>query len=197
MITLGFNILGNLNKPATSQAALGLPFWRIVIASGILTSIMGFMNLIATFFFSDSKHGITGRQVRSQGAALPKSPPSTSSSHSKAFSLSPSSSVHRAPSPVLPSYNAPQQSAPEERRRSLFGMKLPVRLSQMQISKPFHASPEQFEKFANRSSPVVPDVQRPPTALHPYHNVGRNDAPQVPRYPASSRYSVDSTITRF
>jgi glucan phosphoethanolaminetransferase (alkaline phosphatase superfamily) len=47
MIVLGFNILGNLNKNATSQESLGLPMWRIVIASGILSSLMGFFNIVA------------------------------------------------------------------------------------------------------------------------------------------------------
>lgn len=47
MFALGFNILGNLNKPATSIEKLGLPLWRVVIAGGILTSIMGFFNVVA------------------------------------------------------------------------------------------------------------------------------------------------------
>jgi hypothetical protein len=47
MIALGFNVLGNLNKAATSQTNLGLPMWRIVIASGILASLMGLFNIIA------------------------------------------------------------------------------------------------------------------------------------------------------
>ena len=54
MVVLGFNILGNLNKDATSEESLGLPLWRIVIASGILTSVMGVANVIAvstTVFF--------------------------------------------------------------------------------------------------------------------------------------------------
>lgn len=47
MIVLGINMLGNLNKPATSEKSLGLPFWRIVIGSGIIIFILGFVNLIA------------------------------------------------------------------------------------------------------------------------------------------------------
>lgn len=47
MIILGFNVLGHLNKAATSVENLGLPLWRLVIASGILTSIMGFFNIVA------------------------------------------------------------------------------------------------------------------------------------------------------
>lgn len=47
MIVLGVNILGNLNKEATSQKSLGMAFWRIVIASGILVFVLGFFNIVA------------------------------------------------------------------------------------------------------------------------------------------------------
>lgn len=47
MVVLGINMLGNLNKPATTQKSLGLAFWRIVIGSGIVVFILGFVNLIA------------------------------------------------------------------------------------------------------------------------------------------------------
>jgi hypothetical protein len=47
MLLLGNDILGNLNKQATSQKSLGLAFWRIVIAAGIVVIIMGTINLFA------------------------------------------------------------------------------------------------------------------------------------------------------
>jgi hypothetical protein len=47
MIFLGNSVLGNLNKHATSQESIGLPFWRLVIASGIIVFVMGFINLFA------------------------------------------------------------------------------------------------------------------------------------------------------
>lgn len=47
MLVLGFNILGNLNKAATSVQNLGLPLWRVVIAGGILNSIFGVVNIVA------------------------------------------------------------------------------------------------------------------------------------------------------
>jgi hypothetical protein len=47
MLALGNNILGNMNKEATSQKSLGLPFWRLVIASGIVVFIFGFVNIVA------------------------------------------------------------------------------------------------------------------------------------------------------
>jgi len=47
MIFLGISILGNLNKEATSQKSLGMPFWRVVIASGIVVLVMGPINILA------------------------------------------------------------------------------------------------------------------------------------------------------
>ncbi|KAJ9613081.1 hypothetical protein H2200_003022 [Cladophialophora chaetospira] len=68
MIFLGNSILGNLNKEATSQKSIGLSFWRLVIASGIIVFVMGFINLFASFIFRDTKAHLTARQVRSHGA---------------------------------------------------------------------------------------------------------------------------------
>jgi hypothetical protein len=45
MVILGNNILGNLNKEATSQKSLGLPFWRVVIGAGIIVFALGFVNI--------------------------------------------------------------------------------------------------------------------------------------------------------
>lgn len=50
MICLGFLDLGNLNKASTSVQNLGLPMWRVVIASGILVAIFGLFNIIAASF---------------------------------------------------------------------------------------------------------------------------------------------------
>lgn len=47
MCMLGNEILGNLNKNATSKKSLGLPFWRIVISSGIVAIVMGVVNIFA------------------------------------------------------------------------------------------------------------------------------------------------------
>ena len=47
MIILGVSILGNLNKEATSQKSLGKSMWQCVISSGIVNSIMGFVNIFS------------------------------------------------------------------------------------------------------------------------------------------------------
>lgn len=186
MVILGFNTLGNLNKQATSVENLGLALWRIVIAAGILSTIIGIANIIATFIFSSIKLGITGRQVRDHGATTyPKA--SSVSTYSRS-----SGSIRKTENTVLPSYNRP--TSPEDRRKSRFGLKFPIRMSG--IGKPMQTTDEQVSKWDDRSSPVAPAVQRPPTALHPALN------PPAPSYasraPArSSIYSEVSNMTRF
>ncbi|KIV93720.1 hypothetical protein PV10_04915 [Exophiala mesophila] len=68
MIFLGNSILGNLNKEATSQESLGMAFWRLVIASGIIVLVLGPINILASYIFRDHKSHVTARQVRSDGA---------------------------------------------------------------------------------------------------------------------------------
>jgi hypothetical protein len=185
MIVLGFNTLGNLNKQATSVENLGLALWRVVISAGILSSIIGVANIIATFTFSNIKLGITGRQVRDNGATtFPKSSPRNS------FSISRSGSMNKE-NTVLPSYQT--STSPEERRKSRFGLKFPIRMSG--IGKPVPTNTEQFSQWDDRSSPVVPEVKRPDTALHPALSV-----PQPAYGHARSRssvYSEVSNMTRF
>lgn len=105
MIVLGINMLGNLNKPATSQKSLGLAFWRIVIASGIIVFFMGWVNLIASYVFRERKKGITARQVRAHGAVAELKSPSTShGKHIDEYNLR-----HGSESPARPraAYMAP------------------------------------------------------------------------------------------
>ena len=87
MVFLGISLLGNLNKQATSQSSLGLAFWRLVIAAGIIILTMGAVNIIAvsgtstytnsktnqqqSYIFRDTKRGVTARHVRSHGAVAP------------------------------------------------------------------------------------------------------------------------------
>lgn len=47
MMVIGLNMLGNMNKEATSQKSLGMPFWRLLVASGILAIVIGSFNVVA------------------------------------------------------------------------------------------------------------------------------------------------------
>ena len=62
MIAIGLNMLGNMNKEATSQKSLGMPFWRLLVASGILSIVIGFFNVVAVSS-SNSLSGLTNADL--------------------------------------------------------------------------------------------------------------------------------------
>ena len=171
MIIIGVSILGNLNKQATSEGSLGTTFWRLVIASGIIVSILGVANIFAvsclqqdlstvrlrsltaiqSYMFRQKSLGITARQVRDHGAVAPQKvyvSPSPSKSNGRR-------SLHLGRSDTLPSYYTKNHSTYEQE---------PIR----NISAPIAAKP-QFDKSKRNSSapPVLNGVQRPDLAFHP------------------------------
>lgn len=72
MLALGTLILGNLNKEATSEDSLGTSCWQLLIASGIVTSIFGLINIVANYLFRKKKLGVSARMVRAYGASAPQ-----------------------------------------------------------------------------------------------------------------------------
>lgn len=119
MIVLGINMLGNLNKPATSQKSLGLAFWRVVIASGIIIFIMGWINLVASYVFRDRNNGITARQVRAHGAVAASMTPKAQSVTSSTPSA-PELAQTYINNPVTPTKSSnPFRILTSERRQSI------------------------------------------------------------------------------
>lgn len=121
MIVLGINMLGNLNKPATSQKSLGLAFWRVVIASGIVVFIMGWVNLVASYVFRDRSNGITARQVRAHGAvAVSMTPKAQSVTSSTASAPELAQTYINNPNPVNPTKSSnPFRILTTDRRQSI------------------------------------------------------------------------------
>lgn len=151
MIILGISVLGNLNKTATSEQSLGGTFWRLVIASGIVVSIMGVVNIFATFMFRNKDLDITARQVRAHGSTAPQkvyvSPSTSRSSPRRSFHLK-----RRSASETLPSYRTDNQ--PKYQTRN--------------VSAPMPATSHVREyKGDEEAVPVVNGVQRPDLAAHP------------------------------
>ncbi|KAI9855550.1 MAG: hypothetical protein M1824_006052 [Vezdaea acicularis] len=152
MITVGCSILGNLNKEATRPDKLGPPFWRIVIAAGIVVTVLGFVNIVASYVFRDKDLGITARHVRQHGATAPQkdlsSSPSTASNRSrKSFRMMAGRST------PLPSYH-PSTSRFSRAERN---PKLPLTISRPMINE------EQFRKITRSATPI----ERPDDAYHP------------------------------
>ena len=74
MLLLGNNLLGNLNKTATSQKNLGMSFWRLTIGAGIVVIVMGVVNVVAVSPSTLSQvylHTDINRRASSSG--MPKS----------------------------------------------------------------------------------------------------------------------------
>ncbi|KAI1002741.1 hypothetical protein K3495_g5461 [Podosphaera aphanis] len=183
MMTLGCRILGDLNKDTTTVEVLGLPAMRILISAGSLSLLFGFLNIIATYTFCHRKLGITARQIRSYGAAVKPnmdsfedtslSPDSanyaTSLDHAGYYQASRKPSSSCFPLPIAARYGS--RSSPPKKS---------------DISPPTLQDLEKAENIAKHCSPVVPGLQRPPTAMHPayQHN-----------YPNTSRFSEVSAMS--
>ncbi len=193
MVMLGCDLLGNLNKPQFSETNLGMPIWRLVLGAGILSITFGFFNIAASFVFRDRQNGITARMIRSDGnLAAPK----------------PKGEV------VVEDYFSAQsgsqrglkEPAPRFNRVTKLFTKSPFRASRkMEISNPIlHPRDDDLEAGSHtgshtgshsdtwdqdRASPIVPDMQRPPTAMHPAYTGGN-------RSTRSNAYSV-ANMPRF
>ncbi|KAI9680569.1 MAG: hypothetical protein M1817_004009 [Caeruleum heppii] len=157
MMVVGVSILGNLNKQATSQESLGLAFWRIVIASGIVIIVLGFANIVVSYVFRDKRLDVTARQIRAHGAVATQHPTTTLSASSSRKSFR-SELVRKA---TLPTHHTNEY----EPRRPL-SFKMPIN-----ISRPMNTN-TQFKDHA-RGAPVnhADDPQ------HPIYAQMTHDAP--------------------
>lgn len=113
MIIVGVSILGNLNKKATSQESLGTHYWSIVIASGILSLILGVVNVFASYIFRSRKLGVTARMLRSHGAVAQQKVLS-----SRTSSTSRRRSFHLGRSDSLPLYHSKAETVAPKRNIS-------------------------------------------------------------------------------
>ncbi|RKF72460.1 hypothetical protein GcM1_248179 [Golovinomyces cichoracearum] len=202
MILVGSGILRNLKEEIVKRGeddnqvdlgSLGTVLWPLVLSSGILSLLLGVFNIIATYVFCEKAQGITGRQIRMHSNSASTTKPESL----KAFSMSSSPELQPSIS------NIHHYNSRKERRRSRFRFPLSIAKSnqppcsqdeEQNISYPSSSqSPnmEKIERSLDRASPVVPELLCPPSAHHPAYNS------TSPKYPASSRYSVVSNMTRF
>lgn len=65
----GINIFGELSHREASQKKLGMPFWQLTLAAGILSIIMAVFNLIFSYVFRDPTNNLSARHIRAHGAA--------------------------------------------------------------------------------------------------------------------------------
>lgn len=201
MVVMGCHILGNLNRRSVTANELGGHFYRLILASGILAITFGCFNIVSSFVFSDSANGITARNVRSDGAIASPSPYKGGSAYSDTYSTR-SESVRKEKGFRRLTQKFPWANKDGEKGHT------------RQISKPFDFShqndngadiesaaaaaaasrvsddktrdyePSAYPESEDRRSPIMPEIPRPPTALHP-------------AYSRHTHYSEASNMNRF
>lgn len=163
MVVMGCQVLGNLNEPAIRPGKIGQEFYNLVLATGTLALTFGVANIASSILFADRKAGINARMIRSDGNLAAAAGESDAISDLEE-----------------------KRASGRWTRRFTF-----ANGHRLKISRPIPQAPRDVEsQYAgddwreNRTSPILPDVKRPDTALHPLHT-------------GLSRYSEASHLNRF
>ncbi|KAI0011709.1 hypothetical protein F4779DRAFT_175886 [Xylariaceae sp. FL0662B] len=158
MILMGCHHLGALSRDTFSK---NVPFqvWQAIMGSGILAISFGVTNIIASLAFRNDKGRVRAREIRNRGATT--------------------QDVQ-----FVPDYDSYRSNSVRKEKRSSFWRF--GKGEKPQISHPIAHDLEHGpdgHPGDDRRSPVMPQVQRPPTALHPMNR--------------TSLYSEASHIDRF
>ncbi|KAF9772271.1 hypothetical protein IL306_010053 [Fusarium sp. DS 682] len=174
LIFIGANLLGQLNLPHYGPKELGLPFWRLVVAAGILALTFGVANLICTAIF----HGgnVNARKIRANGSLAADDEesfgkPKSTYSASLANEDQPKSTFKRF------FWDRKRDPSPGRQRRRL-NISQPITRDHdiernapppphYEHQEPSFTSRPSHDSGEDRRSPIVPEVRRPDTALHP------------------------------
>ncbi len=203
MVFCGFQPLGDYWKPGYQVETIGLEWWRAILAASILCVTFGFCNIIASMVFrvpaSKTEDGIkvTSRQIRTHGNLALQHASKKHLDMEQSFVSHYSPPAHRDNFSAR-SWDKEEQVEPSSAVRRITRVFNPrnFRKSRIQISKPIpqdldperghssHSYPHGGSAHDDdRASPVLPGLQRPPTALHP-------------AFTAASRYS-EAHMDRF
>ncbi|AEO71695.1 3f7a26af-ae52-418b-b2e1-fe70533629b0 [Thermothielavioides terrestris] len=176
MIFIGFQVLGDLIKPAYTTDSIGWAWWRAFLASGILAITFGFFNIFGAMVFRASviEKGVrikaTSRMIRTHGKLALQQASDNAFNASHSFS-EPYSPPHRD-NWSAQSWSKEAEVEPSSAVKRLTRVLNPknFRKSRPYISKPFPQNLDNLDVeqgHEDRASPILPTVQRPPTAMHP------------------------------
>ncbi|OLN95301.1 hypothetical protein CCHL11_04778 [Colletotrichum chlorophyti] len=175
MIVMGCYVLANTAEAAFSAKTIGLPLWRLNIASGILAITFGFFNIVSSIIFRDGGMGINARNIRSDGTLA-----SGKSSFVDGYSVRSDSVRQEKSFKRLTQKFTPWNKTGTNNARPKISHPIAPDVEQG------HASDSERDWNEDRRSPIMPDINRPPTALHPMNNGAR-----------FTKYSEASHIDRF
>ncbi|KAL9629386.1 MAG: hypothetical protein Q9164_006902, partial [Protoblastenia rupestris] len=171
MLILGVSILGNLNKEATSQKNLGTSMWQCVISSGIITCIIGIVNIFASYMFRQKSLEITARMIRAHGVQAPQKvtpyisplPSNRPSQRRRSFLL------NRSNTDVLPSYHTNKSATRNISEPIGRGGGAGLGFSAEKRASSVYEDAANGREGGIHLPPVVNGVPKPDLAHHPYY----------------------------
>ncbi|OTB04132.1 hypothetical protein M426DRAFT_320978 [Hypoxylon sp. CI-4A] len=174
MVLMGGHLLGALSNDTYKNKNVPFQVWQAIMGVGIIAIAFGATNIIASLLFSNRASNVHAREIRNNGATT------------------------RDVDFTEESLSYSNDSIRKEKRKSRwpFGPKADAKPDiKPKISHPITRDVEYGHNddaaIDTRSSPIIPEIKRPPTALHPmYLNAHANDN-------RSSYYSEASHLERF
>lgn len=155
MILIGCHLLGGLNSGTYTEAGVPSQISQVIIGAGIIAITFGFTNIFASLLFKNER--VRAREVRQAGATT----------RDVNFNDGYSS---RANSTRKPNISGPMPMSG--------GDAYPLNPADY-----FAEDAKSVTSYDTRHSPIMPEISRPPTAMHPANRV--------------TQYSEASHIDRF
>ncbi|KAI1107340.1 hypothetical protein F4804DRAFT_329375 [Jackrogersella minutella] len=163
MILMGCHLLGALSNSTYNNKDVPFQVWQAIMGAGIIAIAFGVTNVIASLVFSNRASGVSAREIRNNGATT------STVNYTEEYDSYRSNSIRK-----------------EKTKTWFFGKDSKPKISHPITRDVEHGRSDDLP-IEDRSSPLIPDVKRPPTALHPLYNAGSR----------SSRYSEASHLDRF
>ncbi|KAI0909095.1 hypothetical protein F4824DRAFT_487343 [Ustulina deusta] len=153
MVLIGCHLLGGLNSGIYNAAGVPSQIPQVVIGAGIIAIAFGFTNIIASLLFKNEK--VRAREVRHAGATTRDV-----------------------------NFNDNYSSRSNSTRKPEISGPMPMNDQFQRDTSDYYAEDNKSTiSFDSRHSPIMPQISRPPTALHPMNR--------------TTQYSEASHIDRF
>ncbi|XDG03281.1 hypothetical protein ABKA04_002896 [Annulohypoxylon sp. FPYF3050] len=167
MILMGCHLLGALSNDTYNNKNVPFAVWQAIMGAGIIAIAFGATNVIASLIFSNRASGVRAREIRNNGATV------RDVNFTEEYESYRSNSIRKEKSKSMMRFFGKGDSKPK--------------ISHPIVHDVEYGPTDELPMANDRSSPIIPDVKRPPTALHPAFNAGSR----------SSRYSEASHLDRF
>ncbi|RWA11547.1 hypothetical protein EKO27_g3536 [Xylaria grammica] len=142
MVLIGCHLLGGLNSGIYTEAGVPSQISQVIIGAGIISLAFGFTNILASLMFKNEK--VRAREIRSAGATTRDV--NFNDNYGSTFRSN--------------STRKPEISGP-----------LPTNYQFEDGSTDYPVDNKSVRSVDSHHSPLVPQISRPPSALHPHNRI--------------------------